>query len=110
MLQRTGKRLLDLRRNWSHRVIGEAMILAVLKGVLGLQEEILPLDQAALDSSRDSLTDRCFVVVLPLIGGIDAAKALFEGKFHERLGAVLLPSRSVQETGEAHATLFREML
>lgn len=85
------------------------MILAVLEGVLGLQEEIRAFDHAALHGSRDSPADRCLVVVLPLIGGIDSLKALLQGKFHKSLGALLLPSRSIEETGEAFARLFPEL-
>jgi hypothetical protein len=63
MLQRTGKRLLDLHRNGRVRVVRQPVVLAGAKGEFGLQEELIPGDYATFNYCRDGLTNGCFVVV-----------------------------------------------
>lgn len=68
-----------MNRNGSMRVVGQTMILPLPEGELGLQEKVLPGQQAALDRGRDGPTDRGLVVMAALVGGIDAPEALPQG-------------------------------
>src|SRR5579862_26377 len=81
MFQGTFERLLDLERDRGFGIVRQAMILAALKGEFGLKEKIVAHHQTARDDRGDGLADASFVVVLSLVGGIDAAKALLQREF-----------------------------
>ena len=55
------------------------MILPFLERELGLQEQVVPGQQAALDRGRDGPTNCGLIVMTALVGGIDTPKALHEG-------------------------------
>ncbi len=97
MLERAGERLLDLDRDGGLGIVGQAMILPPPEGELGLQEQIIPDQRAALDQSRDGLPDRRFVVMAALVGRIDASKSLSQSELGQALRLVLFPSGPVQE-------------
>ena len=49
MLKRAGKRLFDLDRDGGFGIVGQTMILPCPEGELGLQEQLIPGDQVALN-------------------------------------------------------------
>lgn len=73
------------------------MILSVLERELRLQKQILSLDDAGIDRSRDAFTDSRFVVMLSLIGGVNAAKPISDGRFSQTGSAILFPCRAVEK-------------
>jgi hypothetical protein len=73
------------------------VILASSKRKLGLQEQICADHLAASDNRRDGSADRSFVVVAPLIGGVDPPESVSQGQLGQPLGIVLLPGGPVQE-------------
>src|SRR5687768_9478801 len=97
MGERACERLLYLRGDRSGRIVRQPMVLAGLEGEFRLEKDVFPSDQSALDGCRDGMADGCFVIVLPLIGRIDAAKALLQSELHQPLSLVLFPSGSVQK-------------
>jgi hypothetical protein len=48
------------------------------------------------------------VVVTALVGGINAAKSLFQSEFSQSLCVVLFPSRPVKKTGEDACAIDRQ--
>ena len=101
VLQRTGERLHDLGGDGRPLVVGQAIILPVPEGEFGLEEQIFTLNQAGSDRRRDGLADPGFVIVAALVGGVDAAETLSQGRLGQRLRSVLLPGGSVQNAGHA---------
>ena len=99
VFQRTGERLLDLRGDRGVGIVGQAIVLAGAEREFGLQEQIVPCDQAGGDGVGDGLADGRFMVVPPLVGSIDAAESLLDGQFGEVLGVVLFPGGAVEEVG-----------
>ena len=103
MFERAGEGLLNLNCDGSLEVIGEAVILPPLKGELGLQEELIAVQQAVLDRDGDAPTDSGLIVVPALVGRVDTTKALPQGELGQTLRLLLLPSGTVQEPGDANA-------
>ena len=79
MVERTCQRLPDLFGEWRARIIRQTMVLSTRVGEFGLNKEILTRDEPFVDRARDSGPGRGLVIVLPLIGGIDAAESALDG-------------------------------
>jgi hypothetical protein len=73
------------------------MVLPPAKRELGLQKQVLARHPSALDRSGQGPPDRRFIIMLPLVGGIDAAKPLLDRQLGQALRVVLFPSRAIQE-------------
>src|SRR5579864_2868069 len=97
MLKRTGQGLRHLDGKTRGRVVGKAMVLAVLIGELGLKKEIGARDEACGICRRQSLADSGFKVMLALVGRIDGAKARADSEFSEGRRAVFFPGGAVKE-------------
>ena len=101
--ERTGERLLDLRRDRSVGVVRKPVVLPRAERELGLQEEFIARDNAFFHGSGDGPTDRRLVVMASLVGGVDSSKPLPEGQAGQSLGFVLFPRGSVEEARDANA-------
>jgi hypothetical protein len=75
------------------------MILPAAECELGLQEQLIPNHQTAGDGHRDRSPDRCFVVMAPLVGGVDASESLLQRKLGKTLSPFLLPGGPIEEPG-----------
>src|SRR5437762_3249348 len=73
------------------------MVLSTREGKLGLQEQLVPRNQTAIDGRSDCLTDRRLVVMPPLICRIDASEPLLQSELRETRRAVLLPGGAVEK-------------
>src|SRR5262245_13751898 len=97
MMKRTRERLLHLHRNWSGGVIWKSVVLSVAECELGLQEEIVWRHSAAGNGLCNSLADRGLIVMLALVRGVDAAKALPQSQLSQALSVALLPGCAVEQ-------------
>ena len=97
MLKRTGHRLRDLDGKRCGRIVGQAMVLAVLIGEFGLKKKIVAGDDAGAVCGSQSLADCGFKVVRALVGRIDGAKAGADGEFGEGCRAVFFPGGAVEK-------------
>jgi len=102
MLQRARERLLDLRGEWSTRIIGKTVVLPVDVGELRLEEDALAAETAGGEGGSQGLANGGFVVVAALIGSVDAAEAGVERYLHEAGGVVFLPRRAVEKGRDAN--------
>ena len=100
VLERAGERLRDLRGEIGRGIVGQAVVLAVPVGELGLQEEVAARDHARAIGGGEPLTDAGLEVVPALVGGVDAAEARPERQLGQRRGAVFLPGGAVEEVGD----------
>ena len=101
MLERTGQRLRHLNRKPGLRVVWQAVILPAPIGVLRLQKQIGARHHSRAVDRRQSLANSGFVVMPPLVRCIDAAESRANRQFGEGCSSVLLPSRAIQEVGNA---------
>src|SRR5262249_25679833 len=76
MFEGAGEGLLYLGRDRGLGVVWQAMVLPAAEREFGLEEQVFPANQSALDRLRDGLADRCLMVMSALIGSVDAAEAL----------------------------------
>ena len=76
------------------------MILSATESELGLQEQIRSRYQPVCDGSRDRLPHGGLMIVAPLVGGIDAAKALLQRQLRKPLRIVLFPRGAIEEMGD----------
>ena len=97
MRQRAGKRLLDLRGDRRVLVIGQPVVLPAAKRELALQEQFVARNEPSGNRRLHRLAHGGFVVVLSLIGRIDAAKTGLQGQLDEPRRPVLFPRRAVQK-------------
>jgi hypothetical protein len=79
------------------------VILPFLERELGLQEQVVPGQQAALDRGRDGPTNCGLIVMSALVGGIDTPEALPKGEVGQPLRLLLLPGGPVQEGRHSNA-------
>ena len=94
-------------RGW----IRQAVILPRLEGELVLKKGPFPGHQPALTRGCDGLTDRGFVVMPPLIGRIDASKALSQGELGQALVSCCLHAvRTRNGVHEFHQSTVRSCI
>jgi hypothetical protein len=70
--------LLDLRCNRRRRIIRKSVVLASSEGEFGLQKQFVSANYSRSYRGRDGFADGRFVVMSPLIGGVDPAETLLE--------------------------------
>jgi hypothetical protein len=71
------------------------VVLPWLEGKLRLEEQLLSRNEPRSDRSRDRFTHRRFMVMSPLIGRVDAAKALPNCKLRQSPRRILFPGSPV---------------
>jgi len=99
MLKRTGHGLRHLNGKRRGRIVGEAMVLALLIGEFCLKKKIVACDCAGAIGGGKGLADAGFKVVAALVGCIDPAKAAADGHLSEGRCAVFFPGSAVKEAG-----------
>src|SRR5262249_15764716 len=75
MLERPCHGLRNLDRIACRRIVREAMVLSRLVGKLGLQEQLLARNHTSAICGSKCLPYTGLIIVLSLVGGVDAAKA-----------------------------------
>jgi hypothetical protein len=104
MLEGPGERLAHLGSIVGVGIVGQAMVLPAPRRELRLDEELGARDHSRGDRPRDPRAHSRFVVVAPLIRGVDAAEAGFERQTRQPLGGVFLPGGAVDEAWHADAS------
>ena len=100
MFQRASHGLFDLHRQASRWIVGQAMVLAGPIGEFRLQKNLGAGDQAFAISSRQRFADSGFVVMPPLIRGVDGAKTGAQRQVSERCCAFFFPGGAVEKIGD----------
>jgi hypothetical protein len=75
------------------------VILTVAERELRLEEEIVACNRILVQDGGNGPADRSFVIMLPLVGGVDPPKSFPQCEQCQPLRLVLLPRGSIEESG-----------
>jgi hypothetical protein len=103
VLERARERLRNLVTDARLAIVGQPVILPVDEGELGLEKEALAAELAARERLLHGRADAGLVVVLALVGGVDADEAGGERERRQLLRPLLLPRGAVEEARRAGA-------
>ena len=81
VLERTSQRLRHLDCRPCGRIVRKTMVLPTLIGEFCLQEKVFSPHHLGTNSRSHPFSNSGFIVVSPLIGGVDASKSCSECKF-----------------------------